>query len=748
MTTFGIGKLVLYANDPEALCAFYGAALGLSFERGEGTRQEARLPGGATLAIEGAPEPLPEGRRDIALVLHVEDLSASLERLRALGREPGPVREGKDGRSTALRDPEGRAVMLWSPLPVETAAFREPAPPPLVEPAAPEKPALIEPPSLVELQALAEKSASVPPPPLVEATTPEKPALVEPPAMVEKPALVEAPALIETPPLPLPETPPEMASRKTPPAPPPLFGTPGPLLSAIRPGKVDARGGVKLALFGANFAEDCQVLVDGVPCDARHVDAFTLEIIAPPHEAGSVDVAVENADGPRAVISVLYEEGPVIEKFTPAEGSPRGGTEIVIEGKNFQEGCMLTFFGSRSPAVVFESDKRVRFVVPPQDDLPFLGEIRLTNPDGLGCTAADLFGYRLATPRIASIAPAHGLVGGGKRIVVSGDDFHPQCVARIGGRPATANFKNTTTVELITPAAEAVGPADVEIQNPDGQVVRAEGGFVYEAPPAPPKLVEVRPDRGYLAGGLSIRLLGDNFDEDTIVRIGEVRAVARLVSRNELRVETPPRAEGGAVAIELVDRNGVVVRRDEAFTYEARPAPRVDSIAPRNGPMVGGTRVVIEGEFFPEDSVIRIGGQSPKRAVVRGGTIIELLMPPSRSPGFVDLEVGRPETGMTTVKNAYRYDPSPAPSVVSVAPNKGGVDGGTEVSIEGKNFVADAVVLFGGKPAARVKFVDATTLEVKTPPGQNGQMVDVVVKHPDGKEAVVQRAFQYDARYR
>ena len=100
------------------------------------------------------------------------------------------------------------------------------------------------------------------------------------------------------------------------------------------------------------------------------------------------------------------------------------------------------------------------------------------------------------------------------------------------------------------------------------------------------------------------------------------------------------------------------------------------------------------------------------------------------------------------MKNAYRYDPSPAPSIESVAPNKGTVDGGTEVSIEGKNFVAESAVLFGGKPAQRVKFVSASTLEVKAPPGKNGEMVDVAVKNPDGKEAVSKRAFMYDARYR
>ena len=46
-----------------------------------------------------------------------------------------------------------------------------------------------------------------------------------------------------------------------------------------------------------------------------------------------------------------------------------------------------------------------------------------------------------------------------------------------------------------------------------------------------------------------------------------------------------------------------------------------------------------------------------------------------------------------------------------------------------------------------MKLVDKTTLEGKTPPGEANKMVDVVVRNPDGKEAVQKRAYLYDPRY-
>jgi hypothetical protein len=202
------------------------------------------------------------------------------------------------------------------------------------------------------------------------------------------------------------------------------------------------------------------------------------------------------------------------------------------------------------------------------------------------------------------------------------------------------------------------------------------------------------------------------------------------------------------VAIDLVDSNGVVVRREEVFTYEARPGPRIASVAPRSGPMVGGTRVLIEGEHFPGNASVRIGRQAPRKAVVRSAAQIEIVTPPSSEAGFVDIEIGGPEGSTATAKSAFRYEASPPPVIESVAPSRGAVAGGTEVSISGKGFVAESTVLFGGKPAARVKVVDAATIDVKTPPGADGQLVDVSVRNPDGKAAVARRAFQYDARYR
>jgi predicted enzyme related to lactoylglutathione lyase len=727
--TWSLGKLVLLSDDPEATSVFYTRLCGLSFERVEGSRRfEAISPEGTSLVIDAAPEPLAKGRRECALSVRVDDLEASAARLREEGVEVGPIVEQAGGRLAALKDPDGRDVELWEP----RASARAEAPPP------PEKPAAVE-----------EKPGAVEEKP---AAAEEKPAAVE-----EKPATIEEkPLTAEEESLALkdkPAAPPEMtaafAEKHAAIAPPPLMGAPAPVLSAVRPQVVASRGGAKLSLYGANFAEGCRVRVGGEGATIlRPNDDDMIEIEAPARPAGPAEIVVENPDGKSSSISILYDDGPTIERFSPKESPPSGGTEVIVEGRNFQEGCLITFFGARAPLAMRLSPKCLTFTTPPQDEA-YNGEIRVTNPDGLSAVAPERFAYRLPTPEIHALTPATGLVGGGKRLSVKGVDFHPKCVVRLGGSAARVTWKSAEALDIVTPPGAEAGPADLEIENPDGQKGKLEAAFTYEANPTPPMLVDVSPARGFCEGGQLIRLFGDNFEEDTIVRIGEVRAMAKLLSRRELEVELPPRREGGGlVAIELIDRHGVVVRREDGFTYEARPAPRIDSVTPKNGPMAGGTRLVIEGAHFDEHIYVRIGDQSAKSFVVRKPTMLEAFTPASRSSGLVDVEVGRGNAGNAIAKAAFRYDASAPPVIESIAPNKGGVDGGTEVSIEGKGFVKESVVLFGRTRVEKVKLVSATLLEVKAPPGKNGEMVDITVRNPDGKESVSKRAFMYDARYR
>ncbi|MBW2523933.1 MAG: IPT/TIG domain-containing protein [Deltaproteobacteria bacterium] len=532
-------------------------------------------------------------------------------------------------------------------------------------------------------------------------------------------------------------------------APQPSTMMPGPTLSGAEPAVVSVAGGAVLTVTGDNLLPGCALLLDAVELEVERLGLSELRATLPAHPAGTASLHVRNPDGQEAQLgdAVRFDEGPTIVAISPPRAAIAGGTEITVSGKNFQEGCTVSVLDRYSPAVELDGPEQLRFVAPPHD-APESGLVHVTNPGGMRSTeGASLFYVSPEAPTVAAVEPASGFTAGGKRVVLSGTGFQPGCVVRFGEQSAEVVCGEETSVEVAVPEAPAAGAVDVVVENPDGQTAVLAGGFTYELPPAPPKIISVAPNQGWCAGGTRVTVTGDNFDDLTVLRVGEVQCSIEQRTRTELIATTPPHETPEVVAVEVVNRERVPVRLEKGFTYRQRPAPSIADVSPSSGPTTGGTRVTIEGQNLGSEVAVRLGRQRAKLLRAQGETALLIETPPQRSAGLVDIELVSPDESTVTKSKAFKYEAAPAPTISSVAPNRCGTEGGAELTIGGKGFVAQSRVLVASKPVERVKLVDAETLEIKVPPGKHGAMVDVTVKNPDGKQAVARRAFQYDERY-
>jgi hypothetical protein len=520
-----------------------------------------------------------------------------------------------------------------------------------------------------------------------------------------------------------------------------------PVVTGLRPRLADSRGGTSITVLGAGFAPGCRVLLDGEELVAEVLDGFMMRFIAPEHAGDKAVVEVESVSGKRCPhgAELDFAPGPSLVRAVPHELPLEGGVHVTIEGERFADGCTLSLFGAHAPEVVFDGPTRISFLAPPATEATLEGLVVVTNPNGLSGRSETLLRYRPLDPKLEKVEPNRGWVSGGKVLSLVGVDFHERARVTFGGRPAVVRYKNRSTVEVEVPAADEPGAVDVVLTNPDGRVTALAGAFTYEPVPAPPKIIDVIPRTGLTTGGATIRITGDNFTDDVRVMVGELTAVRTVVSAKLIDAKLPARQLPGPVAIEIT-LEGVSVRAEDIFTYESPRAPKIAHLEPRTGPTSGGTRVVIEGEGFPANASVRFGGEPAKTVVVKNATRIETVTP-ARAAGMVDVEVSSAETGAGVAKAGFKYETTPPPVITLLAPNKGTIDGGTELSIEGKNFAEGVVVLVGGVPV-KTKRISGSVLEAKTPEGDDGKLVDVAVKNPDGQQAVQKRAFQYDARYR
>lgn len=183
-----------------------------------------------------------------------------------------------------------------------------------------------------------------------------------------------------------------------------------------------------------------------------------------------------------------------------------------------------------------------------------------------------------------------------------------------------------------------------------------------------------------------------------------------------------------------------------AYSPKVSPAPEITEAMPGHGPTIGGTAVTVSGVNLFRESIVRFGGEIARTTGAHEPRQLKVEAPPCKAPSVVDITIQNPGAELATLAQAFRYERLPAPVISSVAPTHLGPKGGG-VSVTGKGFVADTVVLLGGEPAPAVTYVDSTTLEVQVPGGTQGAYVDVVVLNPDQQRALARRAFVYDERY-
>lgn len=209
----------------------------------------------------------------------------------------------------------------------------------------------------------------------------------------------------------------------------------------------------------------------------------------------------------------------------------------------------------------------------------------------------------------------------------------------------------------------------------------------------------------------------------------------------------PPPEDGGPISNVPLEPPPESVPRPRPVPPPTKlPAPVIEEVEPATGFTNGGTKVTLRGDNLFRESIVRIAGSIAVTVGAKEPREIQVSTPSRPAPGPVDVSVQNPGADLVVVEKAFRYESLPAPTIESVAPNRVAAKGGAEITVVGGGFVEGVVVLLDGVPA-EAKVVDAEHIDVKTPGGKDGSMIDVVVRNPDGKQVLEVRAFAYDARY-
>lgn len=331
-------------------------------------------------------------------------------------------------------------------------------------------------------------------------------------------------------------------------------------------------------------------------------------------------------------------------------------------------------------------------------------------------------------------------------------------VATLSGPTGTAKPSGTVDFEVTTggvtsdyPETISGGSASFPTADLPGgsyDVVASYGGdsnwvavtsthLIQTIKPAP-VVTGVSPSSGPIAGGTSVTLTGTGFSGATAVAFGTGGAsgtALTVVDDSHITVVSPAHSAGQVNVFVTTPVGTSAAVAADRFTY-LPPPPVVSSVSPSSGPAAGGTSVTITGSGFTGATGVSFGtGHAAASYTVVSSTTITAVSP-AGSVGAVNVFVTT-AGGTSSAVTADRFTYLAAPVVTAVSPSTGPIEGGTSVTISGKNFTGATGVMFGsGGSLVAVTVLSDTQLQVVTPAHSAG-VLNVFVVTPGGTSAAV-----------
>jgi IPT/TIG domain len=365
--------------------------------------------------------------------------------------------------------------------------------------------------------------------------------------------------------------------------------------------------------------------------------------------------AAEGYDGPSGIgtpegLGAFTPPAPSVTAISPSEGDL--GTLVTITGEDLKGVRAVKFGAAEATSVVEDSAGELTVMSPGHS--PGQVDVTVETAGGGSATSeADRFTY-LPNPAIASVEPAAGSTAGGASVTIEGERLDEVESVKFG--EAEANVVAGSATELtVTSPAHAEGQVDVSVETEHGaSAATSLDRFTYFAPPI---VSAVEPSTGSVGGGTTVTVRGEHLHGVSAVKFGAAEATSVVEdSSTELTVRSPAHGEG-QVDVAVTTPGGTSATSEaDRFTYLKLPV--IDGIGPTEGPLAGGTSVMITGEYLGEVESIKFG--EAEANVVAGSATELTVTSPAHAAGAVDVTVTTP-VGRSEIRSADEFTYVAAP---------------------------------------------------------------------------------------
>jgi len=362
-----------------------------------------------------------------------------------------------------------------------------------------------------------------------------------------------------------------------------------PRLVAVLPPTGPLAGGTAVTVVGTGLSGVTGVKFGGVDGTALSVVSDgTLTVTTPAGSAaGAVDVTlvtpVESRTF-RGAFAYVDALGP-FAVFGVFPHVVTAGQPLTILGQGLDQGALSVSIGGEVATVGTVTATTARVTVPARGAAPRKSDVVVSGPGSATLPAAVT--WRIG---LTSVSPTSGPSAGGTPLAVVGTALPTDAQLVVGTFPATGvTVTGETGLSATTPAGSGGGASDVvvrEAADAENEAV-LPGAFTYLEPLS---IGRVQPERGAIAGGTLVTVLGAGFGDATVVSFGSAKAKdLKVVDSHTLTCRTPKAAQVGVVdvKVERLTENDTL---PGGFSYFD---PRSISGGLSGGPLVGTLNITV-----------------------------------------------------------------------------------------------------------------------------------------------------------
>lgn len=359
-------------------------------------------------------------------------------------------------------------------------------------------------------------------------------------------------------------------------------------ITSLAPVTGPLAGGTTITLTGTGFTGATAVRFGTVDAASFTVVSGTeLTAVTPAATtAGAVDVTVVTPSGSWTTKGgfTFFDPAGAFGAFAVTPRLVRPGDTVTLTGQALDTGSLDVTIGGVTATVGARTFSTALLTVPVRGAAPRVSDVVVT-----GSSTVTLTGGATWRISLTAVTPDSGPAAGGTALTVAASALPSSVRVAVGTFDATAvTVASETSLSATTAAGSGGAASDVfvvdttDVEN--DALLRA--GFTYLEPLS---IGRVQPERGAIAGGTLVTVLGSGFGDSTTVSFGQFKAKdLKFVDSHTITCRTPKSSVGVVdVRVDRLTENDTL---PGGFSYFD---PRSISGGLSGGPLVGTLNITV-----------------------------------------------------------------------------------------------------------------------------------------------------------